>query len=184
MNGNFVHSDAEKNRILAEKDIVQFVTDRFSKVKKSKKIMELVEFQATNKYMIMAHNQEKLKTLGNLVASHKNIPLSEILNRYEEHLKVALNKKPTSKSHSNVLMHIFGYFAKNFSQSEKNLFFELLQQFREGQINISKILAEIDPLVYRFNNTYLAKQTYFLLYAHTKPGILFAVLNKDAQSIR
>ena len=171
---NFTHNDADQMQV-TEKDTIEFVLDKFSQVKKSKRIGELVEFQAMNKYMIMSHNQEELKILGNLVASHKKIPLSDILDKYEEHLKIALKKEPTIKTHLNVMMHIFGYFSKYFGQSEKGLFWELLRQFKEGQITTGKMLSEIGPLIYRFNNTYLARQTYFLLYADTRPGILFAV---------
>jgi len=162
---------------VSEKDTIEFILDRFSQVKKSKRIRDLVEFQAMNKYMLMVHNQEELKILGNLVASHKKIVLSDIMEKYEEHLKIALKKEPTIKTHLNVMMHIFGYFSKYFNQSEKDLFYELLRQFRDGQITTGKMLSEIGPLIYRFNNTYLARQTYFLLYADTRPGILFAVFN-------
>jgi uncharacterized protein YbgA (DUF1722 family) len=175
---DFMHAETGEVRI-SEKDIIKYILNSFSKVKKSKRIRDLVEFQAMNKYMLMAHNQEELKMLGNLVASHKKIPLSDILEKYEEHLKIALKKEPTIKTHLNVMMHIFGYFSKYFSQSEKDLFYELLHQFKEGQINTGKMLSEIGPLIYRFNNTYLARQTYFLLYADTRPGILFAVFNNE-----
>ncbi len=94
---------------LSEKDTIEFIFDRFSQVKKSKRIKDLVGFQAMNKYMLMAHNQEELKILGNLVASHKKISLSDILEKYEEHLKIALQKEPTLKTHLNVMMNIFGY---------------------------------------------------------------------------
>jgi len=173
---DFIRIDAD-NAPVTEENTIQFVLEKFSQVKKSKRIRELVEFQAMNKYMVMSHNQEELKILGNLVASHKKIPLLDILDKYEEHLKIALKKKPTIKTHLNVMMHIFGYFSNHFSQSEKGLFNELLRQFKEGQITTGKMLSEIGPLIYRFNNTYLARQTYFLLYADTRPGILFAVFN-------
>jgi len=176
VSGNFMHSNVNRAPI-TEEDTIQFALEKFSQVKKSKRVRELVEFQAMNKYMLMVHNQEELKILGNLVASHKKIPLSDILDKYEEHLKIALKKKPTIKTHLNVMMHIFGYFSNHFSQSEKDLFDELLRQFKEGQITTGKMLSEIGPLIYRFNNTYLARQTYFLLYADTRPGILFAVFN-------
>ena len=173
---DFIRIDAD-NAPVTEENTIQFVLEKFSQVKKSKRIRELVEFQAMNKYMVMSHNQEELKILGNLVASHKKIPLSDILDKYEEHLKIALKKNPTIKTHFNVMMHIFGHFSNHFSQSEKDLFDELLHQFKEGQITTGKMLSEIHPLIYRFNNTYLARQTYFLLYADTRPGILFAVFN-------
>jgi hypothetical protein len=91
---DFTHLNADQIQV-TEKDTVKFVLDRFSQVKKAKRIRELVEFQAMNKYMLMVHNQEELKILGNLVASHKKIPLSDILDKYEEHLKIALRKEPT-----------------------------------------------------------------------------------------
>ena len=75
---------------LTEKDIKLFVKGRFHEVKKNNKIKELVGFQATNKFMIMAHNQEQLQVLGRIVASNKKIKLSEILIEYENHLKLAL----------------------------------------------------------------------------------------------
>ena len=95
---------------LTEKDIKLFVKGRFQEVKKNNKIKELVGFQAMNKFMIMVHSQDQLQTLGRIVASNKKIKLSEILIEYENHLKLALESKPTIKTHSNVLLHIFGFF--------------------------------------------------------------------------
>ncbi len=173
---NFVHGNPLEST-LSEKDVVTFVTDRFSNVKKSKKIVKLVEFQAMNKYMLTVHNPVELKILGNLVASHKKTNILDILEQYEEHLKIALDKQPTTKTHLNAMMHIFGYFSRHFTVSEKDLFHELLCQFKSGKVSTGKMLSEIAPLIYRFDDTYLARQTYFLLYADPRPGILFAVFN-------
>ena len=164
---------------LREKDIKLFVKGRFQKVKKNNKIKELVGFQAMNKFMIMAHSQEQLQVLGRIVASNKKIKLSEILIEYENHLKVALESKPTIKTHSNVLLHIFGFFSKEFSTLEKDKFFDLLQNYKSEKITIGKILAEIHPIVYRFNKTYLASQTYFLLYANVEQGNIFKILEEN-----
>jgi uncharacterized protein YbgA (DUF1722 family) len=134
---------------LSQKDIIDYVFERFEEVKKSNQIKDLVSFQAMNKHMIMAHNQNELKILGNIVASNKKIKFSEILEEYEKHLKVALETEPTTKTHSNVILHIFGFFSN-----------------------------EINPTIYRFNNTYLASQTYFLLYSNPEEGNLFKLLSK------
>jgi len=151
-----------------ENDIIDFIFEKFLDVKKSKKISDLVVFQTRNKYMLMAHNQDKLRILGSLVANHKKDNLEKILTEYEAHLRTALKMKPTVNSHLNVIMHIFGYFARNFNQIEKDQFIEIVRQFKEENIPIGTILAEIEPLVYKFDNTYLAKQTYFLLYANSR----------------
>ena len=68
---------------ISEKDVKEFVLERFEDVKKSMKIRDLVEFQSTNKYMIMAQNQKELKILGNTVASNKKSPFLEIPAEYE-----------------------------------------------------------------------------------------------------
>jgi len=163
---------------LSQKDIKGYVFDRFEEVKKSNQIKDLVSFQAMNKHMIMAHNQNELKIMGNIVASNKKIKFSEILEEYEKHLKVALETEPTTKTHSNVILHIFGFFSKDFSQQEKEKFFELLTDFKDKKISIGEVLCEINPTIYRFDNTYLASQTYFLLYSNLENGNLFKLLSK------
>ena len=161
---------------LTQNEIKQFVIERFEDVKKNKKAKELVEFQARNKFLIMAYNQEQLKILGRIVASYKKIKFSEILNEYEKNLNVCLEYKPTIKTHSNVIMHIFGFFSKEFTSLEKDKFFELLKDYKNEKIKIGDILAEIHPIVFRFNKTYLASQTYFLLYANPEKGNIFKSL--------
>jgi len=161
---------------LTQNEIKQFVIERFEDVKKNKKAKELVEFQARNKFLIMAYNQEQLKILGRIVASYKKIKFSDILNEYEKNLNVCLEYKPTIKTHSNVIMHIFGFFSKEFTNLEKDKFFELLKEYKNRKIKIGDILAEIHPIVFRFNKTYLASQTYFLLYANSEKGNIFKAL--------
>ena len=129
---------------LSEKEVKQFVNKRFQEVKNDNKIKQLVEFQAMNKYLIMTHNQEQLRVLGRIVASNKKIKLSEILIEYENNLRLALQSKPTIKTHSNVLLHIFGFFSNNFSDIEKDKFFELLDNYKNEKITIGNILAEIN----------------------------------------
>lgn len=164
---------------ISEKDAIEFVMKRFQDVKNSNKIKNLVSFQAMNKYMIMAHNQHELKILGNIVASYKKNQFEETVEAFEVHLKKALEIEPTIKKHSNVLLHIFGYFSNNFNQQEKEEFFDLLDKFKEESITVGEILSEINPVIYRFNNTYLASQTYFLLYSNPDPGNLFKLLSKE-----
>lgn len=178
MKENPEYSNA-KNRAISEQDVKNYVLERFQDVKKSKRIKNLVNFQAMNKYMIMAHDQEQLKKLGNIVASYRKIPFSDILEGYEENLRRSLEKNPTKKMHVNVIMHIFGHFAKKLSQPEKDLFFQLLEEYRKEKTTLGEILVEINPIIFRFNNTYLASQTYFLLYSNIIPGVPFHGLNNE-----
>jgi len=167
------------HKVLTQKEIKEFVLDKFQNVKKSNKVKELVEFQAMNKFLIMAHNQEELKVLGRIVASNKKVKFSEMLEEYEKNLGLCLQFKPTIKTHSNVIMHIFGFFSKEFSHLERDKFFDLLKNYKNETITIGDILAEIHPIVFRFNKTYLAGQTYFLLYSNPANGNIFKILENQ-----
>ena len=48
-----------------------------------------------------------------------------------------------------------------------------LKNYKDEKITIGDILAEIHPIVFRFNKTYLSSQTYFLLYANPEKGNIF-----------
>lgn len=167
-----------KNYTLTEEKIIEYIFQRFQYVKYSNKIKNLVEFQTMNKYMIMAHDQEKQKKLGSIVSNYKKISQSDMLEEYEKQLKIALIKKPTVKTHTNVVMHIFSHFSKYLSQNEKQIFFELLDQFSKNKLSIGSVLLQITPVIFKFNSVYLARQTYFLLYSDVKNGILFNSINK------
>ncbi len=161
-----------------EKEITGYVLERFEEVKKSGRVKNLVSFQAMNKYMIMSKDQEQLKILGNIVAKYKRGTIKEVISEYEIHLKKALTKSPSRKTHSNVILHIFGYFSKYLSQNEKKEFFKLLKEFKGNKITIGKALSEINAIIYRFSNTYLASQTYFLLYSDSQTGNIFSFFSK------
>jgi uncharacterized protein YbgA (DUF1722 family) len=76
-------------------------------------------------------------------------------------------------------MHIFGFFSKEFSHLERDKFFDLLKNYKNETITIGDILAEIHPIVFRFNKTYLAGQTYFLLYSNPANGNIFKILENQ-----
>jgi len=166
---------------LTQEDISLFVKTKFTEVKDSNSIKNLVSFQTMNKFLIMAHNQEELKVMGRIVASNNKKNLSEILIEYEKHLKLTLKSKPTIQTHSNVMMHIFGFFSKGFSILEKDKFFELQDDYKNEKITIGEILAKINPTIYRFNKIYLTSQTYFLLYSNPDPRNIFKILKKEEE---
>jgi len=66
-----IQETSTKKLNISEKDITEYVIARFEDVKNENKIKSLVSFQAMSKYMIMAHDQNELKILGNIVASNK-----------------------------------------------------------------------------------------------------------------
>ena len=77
-----------------------------------------------------------------------------------------------------VLMHVFGFFSGEFSELEREKFFELQESYKKGKITIGTTLADMHPITYRFNKIYLASQTYFLLYSNQEEESIFKILDK------
>ena len=155
---------------IQECDVAEYVFDRYKDLLKQPSVKDLVTFHSNNKYLLMAHNQEKLKILGNIVANHDKKQLNELLSDYQFYLLQALNCKPTIKTHINVLMHIFGFFGKYLSQKEKQVFLDFVKEYREKKTTLGKILSEIEPITYNIDTMYLVSQTYFLLYSERVIG--------------
>jgi uncharacterized protein YbgA (DUF1722 family) len=157
-----------ENSVLKEDEISNYVLYLFENLKKEITKNNLVIFHTNNKFLLMAHSQEKLSVLGNIVANHQKKSLNESIIDYETNLKKALCITPTIKQHINVIMHIFGYFSKDFDHLQKYSFLNSLEQFRNEKISLGALLWEIEPLVYQYNKTYLIGQTYFSLYAEKR----------------
>ena len=151
------------HRVLTQKEIKEFVLERFQSVKKSNKVKELVEFQAMNKFLIMAHNQEEHKVLGRIVASNKKVKFSEMLEEYEKNLGLCLQFKPTIKTHSNVIMHIFGFFSKEFSHLERDKFFDLLKNYKNSISNLTVVDEDGDKLNFSYDGETFEESKYIIL---------------------
>lgn len=149
---------------LTHKQICEFVRNNFREIKDATNINALIHFHSINKFLLMAHNPNYARILGNIIANHDDHLLSKILEKYGETLEVALKNEPTTKSHVTVLQKISGYFKKDVASEEKSTILKMIEDYRLGKISLSSVLLLLDDLTRRFQKTYLVRQTYFLLY--------------------
>ncbi|MCX7796950.1 MAG: DUF523 and DUF1722 domain-containing protein [bacterium] len=134
-------------------------------------IKELINFHQRYKYLLMAYSQKILRTLGRVIAGIDGSKLQEIVFIYREEFYKAFSNIPSRGSHINVSQHIFGYFSKYLSNSEKERFFKLLDNYRKGLIHTTDLIRALRDYNLRYNNNYLTTQRYlnpypeeFLLY--------------------
>jgi uncharacterized protein YbgA (DUF1722 family) len=160
-----LNSEKIQNIVLSEESIVEYTLDRFENLKKMPSKNKLVLFHTHNKFLLMVHDQDRLRLLGNIVANHRKYSLVDCIREYEIHLKHTLSNPPTIKRHVNILMHIFGYFSRDFDQLQKDTLLNFVKLLIDGKMDLGSILWEIESLVHQYSKTYLASQTYFLLYA-------------------
>ena len=137
-----------------------FALAGFRKVKVSNSMKEIVKFHSSNKLLLMAYNQEKMRVLGHVVANTGNKPVADLIKEYERHLSEALSQAPKYTSNINVLMHGMGYFSKDISSNEKAFFLDSLERYRAGKIPLSVPLYILRSLIVRLEQDYLMQQTF------------------------
>lgn len=134
---------------------------RFRYVAEPGAMKDLIDFHSSNKLLLMAYNQARLKELGGIVANHEHRPVQEVLSLYREGLAQAFSKIPRYTSNINVLMHALGYFSKGVSSREKSYFLDALERYRDGSIPLSAVVSVVNSWIVRFEEPYLEQQTFF-----------------------
>ncbi|MHC4859468.1 MAG: YbgA family protein, partial [Planctomycetota bacterium] len=138
-----------------------FTTAALRKLVRRPSMRGLVELHSRSKLLLMALSQKELKALGEIVANHEKLPLSEILPTYERHLRAAFARMPRYTSSINVLMHALGYFKKGLSSREKAHFLDALEGYRAGRLPLSAANSVVRSWIERFDEPYLRQQTFF-----------------------
>jgi uncharacterized protein YbgA (DUF1722 family)/uncharacterized protein YbbK (DUF523 family) len=138
-----------------------FTLAKYRDIKSRLKIKELVEFHSVNKYLFMGYNQVILRAMGNIVANHDRLPLTEVFDLYETQLRKLLSKEQTTKKRINVLEHVYGYYKDDLNNNEKKHYFDILDDYLNNKKPYSSVLSLLESWAIRFNQTYLIKQTLF-----------------------
>jgi uncharacterized protein YbgA (DUF1722 family) len=128
---------------------------------KSPDMSDLIAFHTRNKFLLMMYSQKELRALGNIVANRAGKEVPALITEYRDHLRAALVRPPRCGSPVNVLMHALGYFSEQLRQEEKAFFLETLQMYRDARVPLSVCLSLMHSYIIRFDNEYLAAQTFF-----------------------
>ncbi len=120
----------------------------------------LVEFHTKHKLLILAHNQQRYREMGRLVARAKDISLKELLEQYQKQLLEVLQFRTTPKKNANVLMHIMGYFKERLTSEEKKELLELIELHRSGLMPLIVPITLVNHYVRKYRQPYLMDQTY------------------------
>ena len=75
----------------------------------------------------------------------------------KEKIHEARDMKESKKDFSNAVLHIWGYFKKNASTIEKQVLFDILNGYMEGENNQKVVIECINILLKKYPNEYLEK---------------------------
>jgi uncharacterized protein YbgA (DUF1722 family)/uncharacterized protein YbbK (DUF523 family) len=134
---------------------------------------DILDFHTKNKLLFSSYSQILSRKLGRLVSNLKKTTYLELVEKYENTLKKMLYNNQLPTANINVLMHAFGYFSKDISHQEKEFFLESLEKYRQGRVPLLVNQNLLKSWIIRFENEYLADQTFFEPYPEELMEITF-----------
>jgi len=115
----------------------------------------LQKFQKKHKYLLMAFNPGIKNEMGRLAAAEEIY-----YDRYGELLK-RITRFPAKRGNQvNSIQHIFGYFSSEIREEEKKVFLNRLNDFGEGQVEISEIRRGLKELCNKYPHSYIQAQSF------------------------
>ncbi len=121
---------------------------------------KLVEFHTRHKFNLLAHDEIAYRQLGRMVAELDQDNLQAIANNYIELLMTGLQTPATRKRHTNVLMHVLGFFKNQLAAEDKQEMLELLGAYRKGQVPLIVPITMLKHHLRRYPHPYIEQQYY------------------------
>lgn len=119
----------------------------------------LVQFHTDHKLLLMSHSPKHLRVLGGLVAAVKGRE-KDVFDEYFQTMMIALKLMATVKKHTNVLMHMVGYFKKVLTGEEKQELLGVIDHYHRILVPLVVPVTLIRHYVYKYDEPYLKRQAY------------------------
>ncbi len=125
----------------------------------------LLDFHSRYKLQLLAHHQPGYREIGPFVASlHEWEDLDAFFVEYREKLMTILKNPASRKNHTNVLMHIQGYFRKQLNTRQRGELREVILHYRDGLLPLLAPLTLLNHYLGEYPDSYLLTQNYFSPY--------------------
>ncbi|WP_392559729.1 YbgA family protein [Orbus mooreae] len=131
---------------------------------------KLLEFHSRYKLLLLAHSQPLYRQLGPFVAKIAEWDnLDDFFIEYRNRLMLLLAQPATRENHTNVLMHMQGYFNRYLTADQKKSFTDTILSYHQGQTSLQTVISCIKSYLIQYPNKYLSEQYYFVYYPEPLP---------------
>lgn len=120
----------------------------------------LVDFHASHKLVLMAHQQAEAKRLGQLIASLDGRRLRAQAEEYIAAVMALLARRASRGRHVNVLQHLAGYLKRALDAEDKAELGEVIAAYRRGEVPLVVPLTLLRHHFRRHPDPYVARQHY------------------------
>jgi len=129
-------------------------------VKSGLTAQRLIEFHTRHKFNLLAHDEPIYRQLGRMVAEVDDNNLQALANNYIDMLMGGLKKPASRKRHTNVLMHIMGFFKNQLSAEDKQEMLDILDAYRLGLVPLIVPITMLRHHLRRSPHPYIEQQYY------------------------
>lgn len=122
----------------------------------------LMEFHTRYKLLLLSHHQDEYRDLGRFVAKMDEWDsLQDYAIEYRNRLMHLLSHHASRQNHTNVLMHVQGYFRPQLTPAQRQELTQLIDRYRQGVQPLLAPIALLKHYMAEYPHPWLAKQRYF-----------------------
>ncbi|WP_314827972.1 YbgA family protein [Oribacterium parvum] len=116
---------------------------------------ECEELWAKNKYYVLSKSHKVYLNIREYL-KEKEVDIAYL----QEKIQSAKDIEESKKDFHNAILHVWGYFKKEASETEKQGLFTILEEYREGKNNQEAVIQYLNALLKRYPNEYLQESTF------------------------
>ena len=116
---------------------------------------ECEELWAKNKYYVLSKSHKAYLNIREYL-KEKEVDIAYL----QEKIQSAKDIEESKKDFHNAILHVWGYFKKDASETEKQGLFDILEEYREGKKNQESVIQYLNALLKRYPNEYLQESTF------------------------
>ena len=116
---------------------------------------ECEELWAKNKYYVLSKSHKVYLNIREYL-KEKEVDIAYL----QEKIQSAKDIEESKKDFHNAILHVWGYFKKEASETEKQGLFAILEEYREGKNSQEAVIQYLNALLKRYPNKYLQESTF------------------------
>ena len=116
---------------------------------------ECEELWAKNKYYVLSKSHKAYLDIREYLKA-KEVDIAYL----QEKMQSVKDIKESKKDFSNAILHVWGYFKKDASKTEKQGLFIVLEEYMEGKNEQESVIQYINALLKKYPNPYLEESTF------------------------
>ncbi|MEG0801054.1 MAG: 2-thiouracil desulfurase family protein [Citrobacter sp.] len=122
----------------------------------------LIDYHSRYKLLLLAHSQPEYRELGRFVAAIGEWQsLETFFVEYRQRLMDLLSHPSSRRNHTNVLMHVQGYFRKQLNTRQRRELASLIDGYRRATQPLLAPITLLKHYMAEYPDAYLSGQRYF-----------------------